>query len=320
MKWPKRFLFAFVPLIILLVTGIWVLLPYLNSYQIEGEITFPGLKSKVTVTRDENGMAYIHAANLSDALKVQGFVTAQDRLFQMQLTRLLAQGRISELIGEAGRDLDIMYRTVGLHRIAKRHTKMLEPQSKAFFQNYVDGVNAFIDKYPNDLHLEFKLAGIQAEPWTVSDSLSVLYYMSWSNSANLKSEVISQMLIEKLGAERAHEIFPYNFNPEDPARIEQVSTSPRRGFPSLGLERDEAFANLLRSTSHRLGSNNWVTSAGLSAGGKPILSGDPHLDARVLPGVWYPIGIITPQTRAVGAIHERPIGQYAAHHLRILMG
>ena len=297
----KRPLVALVALAILLAAVVWLGLPRLNDYEVEGETTFRGLKSKVTVTRDEKGMAYIHAANLSDALKVQGFVTAQDRLFQMQVTRLLAQGRISELIGEKGRESDIRYRTIGLHRIAKRHAKMLESESKAFFQDYVDGVNTFIEIYPGDLHLEFKLADIQAEPWMIADSLSVLYYMSWSNSANLTSEVISQMLLEKLGPEKANEVFPYNFNTDDPVGSELASSSPRRGFPKLGFERDKTLSNLLRFTGHRLGSNNWVTSPGLSAGGKPILAGDPHLDARILPGAWYPIGIVTPQTRAVGA-------------------
>ena len=301
MKWIKRPLFALVVLAILLAVGVWLGLPRLNDYQVQGETTLPGLESKVTVTRDEKGMAYIHAVNLSDAVKVQGFVTAQDRLFQMQLIRLLAQGRISELIGEKGRESDIRYRTIGLHRIAKRHAEILESESKAFFQDYVDGVNAFIETHPGDLHLEFRIAGIQAEPWTITDSLSVLYYMGWSNSANLKSEVISQMLMEKLGPEKAHEVFPCNFNPDDPAGCELDSSSPRGGSPSLGLERDRTLPNLIHFTGHRLGSNNWVTSGRLSAGGKPILAGDPHLDARVLPGVWYPIGIITPQTRAVGA-------------------
>ena len=92
MKWIKHPLFALVVLAILLAAGVWLGLPRLNDYQVQGETTLPGLERKVTVTRDEKGMAYIHAVNLSDAVKVQGFVTAQDRLFQMQLIRLLAQG------------------------------------------------------------------------------------------------------------------------------------------------------------------------------------------------------------------------------------
>ena len=300
MKWSKRFVVVLTAMATSLV-GTWVVLPRLNSYQTDGEITMPGLKSKVTVTRDEKGMAFVRAENLSDALKAQGFVTAQDRLFQMQLTRLLAQGRISELVGESGRERDILYRTIGLHRIAQRHAKILEPQSRAFFQDYIDGINVFIQRHPGDLQQEFKLAGIGAEPWTIADSLSVLYYMSWSNSANLESEVISQMLVEKLGVERAKEIFPYNVNPDDPARSERVTSSLHRGSLDLGLERNDRLTKLIGFTSHRLGSNNWVASAALSAKGNPILANDPHLDARILPGVWYPIGMVTPQTRAVGA-------------------
>ena len=301
MKSMKYRSLALAALLTALTAAAWWAFPHINAYQVGGEVTLPGLSSEITVTRDEKGMAYIRAENLSDALKAQGFVTAQDRLFQMQLTRLLAQGRISELVGEAGRELDIRYRTIGLHRIAKRHARMLEPQGKAFFQDYVDGVNAFIERHPADLHVEFTLAGIEPEPWTVVDSLSVLYYMSWSNSANLESEVISQMLVEKLGADRAHEIFPYNFNPDDRVRRERASSNPHRAFSGLGLGRDKMLANLNQLKPHRLGSNNWVVSARLAAGNHPILAGDPHLDTRVLPGVWYPIGIVTPQVRAVGA-------------------
>ena len=218
----------------------------------------------------------------------------------MQLTRLLAQGRISELVGDTGRDWDILYRTIGLHRIAQRHAKILEPQSRAFFQDYIDGINIFIERHPGDLQKEFKLTGIGAEPWTIADSLSVLYYLSWDSSANLESEVISQMLVEKLGVERAKEIFPYKVNPDDPARSERVTSNLHRGSLDLGLEPDDRLTKLIGFTSHRLGSNNWVASAALSANGNPILANDPHLDARILPGVWYPIGMVTPQTRSVG--------------------
>ncbi len=109
-------------------------------------------------------MAFIYAENMHDAIMAQGFVTAQDRLFQMQLTRLFAQGRICELAGEKARHLDIRMRTIGLHRIAQKQAKMLDRETRDFFQNYVDGVNAFIEQCPGDLPLEFKLAGIKPNP------------------------------------------------------------------------------------------------------------------------------------------------------------
>ncbi len=106
MKWLKRLFWSGVILFIVIV-AVGLSLPYFNDYHMEGALVLPGLKDQVTVKRDEKGMAYVYAGNLPDALMAQGFVTAQDRLFQMQLTRLLAQGRISELAGEKAKSLDI---------------------------------------------------------------------------------------------------------------------------------------------------------------------------------------------------------------------
>ncbi|MBT3260082.1 MAG: penicillin acylase family protein, partial [Deltaproteobacteria bacterium] len=300
MKWIKRLLF----LLVFLATAyfaIMLLLPYLNDYQKEGELTLPGLKKGVTVKRDEKGMAYIYAENLHDAILAQGFVTAQDRLFQMQLTRLFAQGRISELAGEKGRALDIRMRTIGLHRIAKKQAAMLNRQTRDYFQWYVDGVNGFIKQCPKDVHLEFKLAGIEPEPWTVTDSLSILYYMGFSTSANIKTEVVAQMLIEAVGPDKAMEIMPININPDDLPFKKQPAPHAARisyGFPFSDYEKLLAFTN---DRHLRVGSNNWAVSPALSPSGKPILAGDPHLDTRILPGVWYPLGMITPEIRSVGA-------------------
>ena len=285
---------------VLVLAGAWFGLGSLNNYQTDGEAYLPGLKSEVTVIRDENGMAYIRAQDLSDATFVQGFVTAQDRLFQMQITRLLAQGRLSELAGETAKSLDVMYRTIGIHRLASHHARMLNLESRTFFQRYVDGINAFIENHPDDIHLEFKLAGIQPETWTVADSLSILYYMSWSTSANIQTETITQMLVEKLGWEKAQQILPLNINPDDPTEGRTNVPAVQPVLARLNLERDARLIDLSRLTSHRLGSNNWAVSPQLSPGDKPILAGDPHLDARVLPGVWYPVAIITPRVRAVG--------------------
>lgn len=167
-------------LVILLIAyfAMVLFLPYLNNYQQDGELTLPGLEKSVTVKRDKKGMAYIYAENLHDAIMAQGFVTSQDRLFQMQLTRLFAQGRISELAGHKARALDIRMRTIELHRIAKKQAAILNQKTRVFFQWYVDGINAFIKECPKDVHLEFKLAGITPEPWTVTDSLSV--YTIWA--------------------------------------------------------------------------------------------------------------------------------------------
>ena len=301
MKWIKRlfFLLAFLVIAYFIVP---LFLPYLNDYQIDGELILPDLEKPVTVKRDEKGMAYIYAENIHDAIMAQGFVTAQDRLFQMQLTRFFAQGRISELAGEKGRALDIRMRTIGLHRIAKKQAAMLNRQTRDYFQWYVDGVNGFIKQCPKDVHLEFKLAGIKPESWTVTDSLSILYYMGFSTSANIKTEVVAQMLMEAVGPDKAMEIMPININPDDPPFKKQPS--PPAAKVSYGFSFSD-YEKLLAFTSDRhlrVGSNNWAVSPRLSTGGKPVLAGDPHLDTRILPGVWYPLGIITPESRCVGAV------------------
>ena len=131
MKWFKRLL----GLLLVLIAGVFiaaliVINPFgaspFNRYTKNGSLDVPGLKEPVTVRRDEKGMAYIYAADMEDLLLAQGFVTAQDRLFQMELTKLFASGRISELAGEKARDLDIRIRTLGFHRNAAKHIPLLD--------------------------------------------------------------------------------------------------------------------------------------------------------------------------------------------------
>ncbi|CAB5107841.1 hypothetical protein D3OALGB2SA_2242 [Olavius algarvensis associated proteobacterium Delta 3] len=272
----------------------------LNKYTRSGDLALPGLKAPVTVHRDEKGMAYIYAQDLEDLYFAQGFVAAQDRLFQMALTSLFASGRISELAGEKARDLDIRMRTLGFYRNAKIHAALLNDDTRMFLQRYADGVNAFIQTRPQDIHLEFKLAGIKPTPWQIADSLAILYYMGWNSAANVRSEVITQMLVEKLGAAKAAEIFPLNINPDDASRSDAATPDPSIQTGRLGIEFNQRLLSYFDDIPLKIGSNIWATGPDLSSGGKPILANDPHLAATILPGPWYPCGLITPDARAVG--------------------
>jgi penicillin G amidase len=298
----SRFFLYSVLIVLIAVLGVLLYLPHLNDYQREGTLILPGLIKPVSVSRDEKGMAYIRAEDPADAFFAQGFVTAQDRLFQMQLTRLVAQGRISELAGAKARELDISMRTIGIYRNAKKHAGILDDETTAFFQNYVDGINAFIETCPDSIHLEFKLAGIKPEPWAIADSLSIVYFMGWSTSANVNTEIITQVLIEKLGPEKAKELFPLNVNPDEPEAVEEKAADLAPEFESVGLLSDPYLLSLLANPRDGSGSNNWVVASRLSPNGKPVVADDPHLDSRILPGVWYPCGIITPELRAVGVM------------------
>ena len=300
MKWIKRLLILLMFLGIACIALI-LILPYINDYQKDGELTLKGLKKGVTVNRDEKGMAYIYAENLHDAIMAQGFVTAQDRLFQMQLNRLFAEGRICELAGEKAKALDVRMRTIGLRRIAEKQAAILNQKTKNYFQWYVDGVNAFIKQCPGDAHLEFKIAGIKPEPWAITDSLSILFYMGFSTSANLQTEIVAQTLLDVLGPEKSRELLPININPDDPSDNGELSRliPPLKGFSLSGCLKPLSVA---ANDYLHLGSNNWAVSPALSASKKAVLAGDPHLDARMLPGVWYPLGIFTPEMRCVGAV------------------
>ena len=270
----------------------------LNSYQDSGRLALPGLGQPVHVMRDAKGMPYILAANLPDAFRAMGFVTAQDRLFQMELTRMVAAGRIAELVGKTALPLDRRMRTIGIYRLADRHARLLQEDATVLIRQYIDGVNAFIEGSVADHHLEFGLSGIQPTPWTLSDVLSVMYYMSWSTSANIQTEIITQMLVERLGPAKAEELLPLNINPDDERSRQLRATLLPRCLDLLG---DRNIAGYLDDYPLGAGSNNWAVGPDMSPGKKPILANDPHLDARILPGPWYPCGLMTPDLNIVGA-------------------
>ena len=272
----------------------------LNDYQTDGTLALPGLTNTVKVVRDEKGMPYIYAQNDEDAFRALGFVTAQDRLFQMELTRLFASGRISELAGEKGKSLDVRMRTIGLRRNALRYSDLMNPGEKKIWQAYADGINVYIKDHLDSHHLEFKLAGIQPTPWSVTDSLTIAYFMAWDTSANFNTELIAHMLLEKLGPGKASEIMPLGINPDDTHQL--VDTIQARKFNSkpIGLAVNKAMEGLLLSGSLEVGSNNWAMSGRKTEAGKAIVVNDPHLDTQLLPGPLYPCGLITPDFRLVG--------------------
>ena len=109
---------------------------------------------------------------------------------------------------QASRPRVVKARTIGITRVAKRHAEILDVDTRMIFQAFIDGINAFIENCADDLPLEFRLAGLEAERWDITDSLSVLYRMSWDTSANLNHEIVLQMLVDQIGWERAEQLLP----------------------------------------------------------------------------------------------------------------
>ncbi|HDP80738.1 MAG TPA: penicillin acylase family protein [Spirochaetes bacterium] len=301
----KKILIASLIVIIIIIAGIVLYARMSARVQVTGVISIKGLSAPVTVSRDGNGMAYIEAKNIHDALRAQGFIAAQDRLFQMELTKLFSQGRICELAGEKARNLDIRMRTLGFYRNGKKHAAMLAPETRKLFQSYIEGVNHYIQTRKSELPLEFKLAGIKPGLWTIEDSMAIIYYMGWSSAANIQTEMITQMLVEKFGPARAAELLPLNINPDEETRDAQTKRSLYSGPQGVfSLSKDSLLRELLFQVkgAPALGSNNWVVNAGLSESGKPIVSNDPHLESGTIPGHWHAVCLVTPETRSVGVI------------------
>jgi penicillin amidase len=295
MRWAWRLL----ALLLLLAAGgaLWLVSGAARGPRVEGTLKMNGLGAPVEVLRDGRGIPYVFAQNLPDLIRAQGFVTAQARLFQLEAYRALANGRVAEAIGERGLASDREMRTVGLRRNAERHAKRLSPTAREFLGWYAQGLNAYIEGHVSDHPAELKLAGFRTRPWSVEDMVLVLHFVGWSQSVNYRTELVVQQLIDALGPARAAELFPLNRNPD---RKEPLAGRLAGALP-LGVGPAYAAADGAPWPGPAVGSNNWAIAPQRAASGAAVVVNDPHLDARVLPGIWFPIGLFSPEVRAVGA-------------------
>lgn len=291
-------------LLLLVLAGIYGY-STLNRFATSGTINLAGLKKTVTVVRDEKGMPYLYGESLEDLFRAQGYVIAQDRLFQMHLTRMVVLGRISEVVGADAVGLDTRMRTLGFHRQAREHLKILNTETINYLQQYVAGINAYINEGEDSHPLEFTLGGITPENWAPVDVVAVMYYMGWRSAANMQTEILSQMIIDKIGSDKFQEISPININPDDPPdslQVKHLEITPNTVMLPQLAEYDSTLMGYFHEAAQHqgIGSNNWISGSEMSSGGKPIVASDPHLDARILPGVFYACGMISPDFRTVG--------------------
>jgi penicillin amidase len=281
--------------VLLLVLAAVFWLPRMDRYQTTGKLKLTALREPVTVHRDEYGIPYIYANSLDDAITAQGFVVAQHRLFQMEIYRQVALGRLAEMIGERGLDSDRLSRLLGFTAMARRQIDLLSDEEINFFQRYIDGVNAYIRDYRDEHPVMLRVVGRIPEPWTLRDIIALQLFQVWSSSVNWQQELVNQQVLDRLGAEKAAGLLPLNYNPDDPATAS--AAAPYGGIP-LALRHDGRL--MLDPGPFAMGSNVWASGSRKSANGAPILANDPHIDTRNLPGIWHPMGLITPELRAVG--------------------
>ncbi len=250
----------------------------------DGSLALNILNQPVEVYRDEYGVPHIFAGNESDLFRTAGFVTAQDRLWQMDFNRRVANGELSEIFGAATVEHDKFVRIWGFKRAADKIVDMLSSESLQALNAYTVGVNAFIESHSDKLPVEFALLKYKPEIWKIEDSIAFVRMMGWKLSFSWYTDLVLQKLVSRLGEEKAREVFP-DF-PKDGPFIIPSSTQPfgtqTRNFINAGLQ----VQDFLGFRGAHLGSNSWVVSGEKSECGKPMLANDPHLELRA-PSAWY---------------------------------
>ncbi|MFQ5603032.1 MAG: penicillin acylase family protein [bacterium] len=282
-----------------------------------GRVTLSILESEVQVYRDDFGVPHIFAENERDLYKAAGFVTAQDRLWQMDFHRRAATGRLAEIFGESALESDIYVRTLGLNRIAAKVVENLSVESRMILEAYAEGVNAFIDSHIDRLPIEFAILKYQPEKWQVTDSVAFSRLMAWKLSFSWYIEIVLYRLVNELGLEKVREIFP-DFPAQGPFIVasEQKKTSlEMQHFLQKGL----SLRKILGISGAHLGSNSWVVSGNLTDCGKPILANDPHLELR-MPSIWYEMHLVCDDLNVAGVTLPGTPGVLIGHNLEAAWG
>jgi penicillin amidase len=237
---------------------------------LDGEARLPGLGGPVLVRRDAVGVPHIQAESVLDAARAQGYVTAQDRLWQMDLLRRRALGELAEAFGEGALRADQEVRTLGLAAAARSSLPRIPEDLRAFVEAYAEGVTAYIESHRDTLPVEFRLLRYSPRPWTAADTLATGKLLALDLASGWESEAFRAVAADKLPADVQDLLFPTTF-PDD--RI------------LVGSDTDRPATGAAAAAETTKGSNNWVVSGVHTASGKPLLANDPHLTLGV-PSIW----------------------------------
>ena len=248
-----------------------------------GRVVAP-LSAAAAVSFDRLGVPHIRAATQEDALFVQGYVTAQDRLWQMDALRRFAAGDLAEILGPAGLESDRDARRLRIRRIAEASYAALPAADRAAYAAYARGVNFFIAQHLGSLPLEFTLLGYQPRPWSVVDSIVVCLNMFRDLTTSWRDEIVKRNMLAAGDRQKVDFLFPLG-----------AGLGPQPG------------------------SNAWALAGSRTASGKPLLSNDIHL-AYSLPGIWYMTGLQAPGLDVSGVALPGAPGVIVGHNQRIAWG
>ena len=301
--------------------------------KLQGTVVLPGLQKDVVVERDRWGVPHIRASSVEDLVEAQGYVMAQDRLWQMDLLRRVARGQLSEILGPATLKIDKQFRTLEFGRAAERDLAAMDTTSRSLTDAYARGVNRFIEQHRHELPVEFTLLKYEPAPWQPSDSLVIAGYMYQTLTNVWERELNRAKVTQRVGWERARDLFAQD-SPMDhfvvgdpniandgsqrsradsddedddddmePNSVIKASTSSTgesatpEQFSDLTSALMQTVEGSVKDTAEEirlgLGSNNWVVSGAHTATGKPLLADDTHLELSI-PPIWYGVHLTAP--------------------------
>lgn len=267
-------------------------------------LMLPGLTGKVTIKYDENRIPHIFAENDHDLYYAQGYITATERLWQMDIQTRQAAGRLSEVVGPAALETDRYHRRMGMVYGAEKTLKamMQEPAVRQMILAYTDGINAYIHRlHPRQYPIEFKLLDYAPEDWKPINCAFLLKLMS-ETLAGGSNEFAMTNILRQFGPKTTNDLFPDYPMHEDPI----IPVGTKWDFKPLPIPHPSTnFLGLMNDSVKRavkeegIGSNNWAVSGSKTANGYPILANDPHLDLT-FPSIWYQIQLSSPSVNVYG--------------------
>jgi penicillin G amidase len=290
----KIFIFLLSCIILIATYFFWVAKK--NAYSVFQNVYSGYLSQKVEVHRDNYGVPYIHAYNAKDAYFTLGYVHASERLFQMQLFKYIFSGRVSELIGKKGLEVDTLYRTLGLKKKASKWfsqiKKTISPQDYEILDAYTNGVNEFIAE--GSTPLEFKLLGLKPEPVEIEDMFGIIAFVTFGFSEAITMEPIISSLEADIKKDKLDQILMDNISKstfilENSNKLTSLSSQIDR-VKELTMQLGVPILQ---------GSNSWVVGPNATGNGSAILCNDPHIYYSS-PAIWFEAYIEYPENKLYG--------------------
>jgi penicillin amidase len=270
----------------------------------EKHLKLKGLQGTVVIKYDENMVPHIFAENDHDLYFAQGYVTATDRLWQMDIQTRSAAGRLAEVVGDKALDVDRYHRRMGMVYGAEQSLKgmMADPHVNLMVSAYTDGVNAYVHQlWKRDYPIEFKLLDYEPEDWKPLNCALLLKLMTETLAGHTDAASMSNVL-KKFGPAVTNDLFPDYPYREEPI----IPAGTKWDFKALPLPKASAefLEQITQPTQHKekqegIGSNNWVIAGSKTASGYPILANDPHLNLT-FPSIWYQIQLYAPGVNTNG--------------------